>query len=312
MIRYSVITFFFGLLLASCGSNENSNQLSGDVHVDGSGTVYPVTEAVAEEFRNVRPRIRVTVGSSGSGAGFRKFARGETDISNASRPITDEEQQAAEENNIQFMELSIALDGIAVIVNPENDWMDNITTRELRNIWEPGSKVNNWNDIRPDWPDQEIQLYGPNTAHGTYDFFTETVMGESGASRSDYNAVADYNVAVQGISTDRYALGYFGLAYYEENQGRLKLIGIDNGDGPITPSVETISAGDYVLSRPLYLYVAQSAAQRPEVQSFIEFYLDNAGALVEEVGYVRLPTSEYDKQKEEFETFYSGSEESRQ
>ena len=179
---------------------------------------------MAEEFRGEQPDVKVTIGSSGSGAGFKKFARGETDISDASRAIKESEVQACQDNNINFQEIRVALDGIAIVVNPENDWVETLTTEELKKIWEPNSPVKKWSDIRPEWPEEDITLYGPSTAHGTYDFFTEEIVGESGASRPDYNAVADYNVAVQGISTDKYALGYFGLAYYTENEGKLKLV----------------------------------------------------------------------------------------
>lgn len=303
----SLILFGMAFLL-SCGSGKEDG-LSGRIEIDGSSTVFPLSEAVAEEFRSAQPAIRVTVGSSGTGAGFTKFARGETDITDASRSIKPQEQDALERNDIGYQELTVALDGIAIAVHPGNDWLDNITVEELSRIWEPGSEVNRWSDIREGWPDQEIQLYGPNTAHGTYDFFTEAVMGESGASRTDYNAVSDYNVAVQGISTDRYALGYFGLAYYEENSEQLKLIGVDNGDGPVEPSLETVKDGSYApLSRSLYIYVSKSAAGREAVQTFIDFYLENAGSLAKEVGYVPLPDEEYGRQKEAFVRFYSDAE----
>lgn len=303
--QFLALLLFSGLFITSCGSG-GSDGLSGEVKVDGSSTVYPITEAVAEEFRTVQPNVRVTVGSSGSGAGFKKFARGETDISDASRAITEGEKQLCEENGVGFKELTVALDGISIVVNPDNDWMNDVTPEELRKIWEPDSDVQNWSDIRDGWPDKEIHLYGPNTAHGTYDFFTEAIMGESGASRADYNAVSDYNVAVQGISTDQYALGYFGLAYYEENAGKLKLIGVDSGDGPVDPSLETVKNGTYKpLSRSLYIYVAEAAAKRPAVQSFVTFYLENAGKLSKAVGYVPLPDAEYKDQMDAFSSFAS-------
>lgn len=294
--------------LSSCGSSGDGDTLSGRIEIDGSSTVFPLTEAVAEEFRSAAPEIRVTVGSSGTGAGFKKFSRGETDITDASRQIQPNEVQVLEDNNIGYKELTVALDGIAIVVHPENDWIEDITVDELRKIWEPNSEVTQWSDIRDGWPNEDIHLFGPNTAHGTYDFFTEAVVGESGASRTDYNAVSDYNVAVQGISTDQYALGYFGLAYYEENSDQLKLVGVDNGDGPVDPSLETVKSGTYApLSRSLYIYVAKSAAQRPAVQTFVEFYLDNAGPLAKEVGYVPLPDEEYKKQKAAFQQFHSDS-----
>ncbi len=311
MIRhFLLILFVSSLFFTSCGSgDQNGDQLSGRVRLDGSSTVFPLSEAVAEEFRSAQPNIRVTVGSSGTGAGFTKFSRGETDITNASRSIKPEEQESLESSNIDYKELTVALDGIAIVVHPENDWIENITVEELRSIWESGSDVQQWNDIRDGWPAQDIHLFGPNTAHGTYDFFTEAVMGESGNSRTDYNAVSDYNVAVQGISTDEYALGYFGLAYYEENSDQLKLLGVDNDTGtPVEPTLETVKDGSYApLSRSLYIYVSGSAAEQEAVQTFVNFYLDNAGTLASEVGYVPLPDEEYEQQKEEFAEF-SGSE----
>lgn len=296
------LILFGGLFLYSCGSGGSQQEIK----IDGSGTVYPITEAVAEEFRKVDPSIRVSVGSSGSGAGFKKFGRGEIDISNASREISEEEKQLAEENGVEYQQFSIALDGISIVAHPENDWVETLTPKELNKIWKANSEVQQWSDIREGWPDEEIRLYGPNTAHGTYDFFTEVINGESGASRTDYNAVADYNVAVQGISTDKYALGYFGLAYYEENADELKLIGIDASDGAVEPSLETVKNGTYKpLSRSLYIYVAKSAAKRPAVQKFVEFYFDNAGELAQDVGYVPMPEEDVEEQKAAFRSFAS-------
>ncbi|MDX1637785.1 MAG: PstS family phosphate ABC transporter substrate-binding protein [Balneolaceae bacterium] len=297
-----VLPFF----VISCGSGGDGDTLSGRIEVDGSSTVFPLTEAVAEEFRSAEPEIRVTVGSSGTGAGFKKFSRGEIDITDASREIQPNEVTALEGAGIAYQELTVALDGIAIVVHPDNDWVNDITVEELRAIWEPNSEVMQWSDIRSGWPDEDIHLYGPNTAHGTYDFFTEAVMGESGSSRTDYNAVSDYNVAVQGISSDQYALGYFGLAYYEENSEQLKLLGIDNGDGPVKPSLDTVKNGTYApLSRSLYIYVSKSAAERPAVQRFVEFYLENSGTLAQEIGYVPLPDEEVKKQLEAFRSFHS-------
>lgn len=298
------LTIITGLLLNACNGNQGetnnntnnnteSTELSGTISIDGSSTVYPLSEAVAEEFRVLQPEIKVTIGSSGSGAGFKKFARGETDISDASRAIKESEIEACKANGIDYMELRVALDGIAIVVNKENTWMENITTEELKKIWEPNSTVTKWSDINPEWPAEEINLYGPNTAHGTYDFFTEEIVGESGASRSDYNAVSDYNVAVQGISTDVNALGYFGLAYYTENKDKLKLIGLDGGDGAVLPSLETVGDGTYPLARPLYIYVNKKSTQRKNVVEFLKFYLNNAAELSKDVGYIPLSPKEY-------------------
>jgi phosphate transport system substrate-binding protein len=296
------LILFGGLFMYSCGSGGSQQEIK----IDGSGTVYPITEAVAEEFRKVEPGIRVSVGSSGSGAGFKKFVRGETDISNSSRKISEEEKALAEENGIEYQQFSIALDGISIVAHPDNDWVKTLTPEELNKIWQADSDVQQWSDIREGWPDEDIRLYGPNTAHGTYDFFTEVINGESGASRTDFNAVADYNVAVQGISSDKYSLGYFGLAYYEENADQLKLIGIDAGDGAVEPSLETVKNGTYKpLSRSLYIYVAQKAAQRPAVQKFVEFYFENAGELAQDVGYVPMPAEDIAEQKSAFQSFAS-------
>lgn len=288
-----------GLFLTSCSSsnNENNNEnaaLSGTVVMDGSSTVYPLSEAVAEEFRAIAPDVNVTIGSSGSGAGFKKFARGESDISNASRAIKQNEIDACTEANITFKEIRVALDGIAIVTSKENTWLESITVAELKMIWAPESKVKQWSDIRPEWPSEDIELFGPSTAHGTYDFFTEEIMGEAGASRPDYNAVSDYNVAVQGVSNNKNALGYFGLAYYTENSDKLKLIAVDNGNGAVLPSLETVGNGTYSpLARPLFIYVKEASLERPEVRSFVEFYIKNAASLSKAVGYIPLNDSEY-------------------
>jgi phosphate transport system substrate-binding protein len=249
-----------------------------------------LTEAVAEEFTTVAPKVRVTVGISGTGGGFQKFLNQETDIANASRPIKPVEAERAAADGIDFIELPVTFDGLSVIVNPENDWADHLTVSELRKIWQPQSTVHTWRDVRPDWPDEEIRLYGPGTDSGTFDYFTETINGKSGASRSDYTASEDDNVLVQGIAGDRYALGYFGFAYYVENQDKLKVVPIDGGAGAVTPSRDTINDGSYApLSRPLFIYINANALDRPEVAGFVEFYLDNAGVLASEVGYIELP-----------------------
>jgi len=290
------------LVLGSCGEKkENAVELTGSISIDGSGTVFPVSEAVAEEFLKVEPKVKVTVGESGTGGGFKKFGTGVTDVSAASREIKDKEIALCAENGIEYIQLTVALDGISVVVNKENTWAKTMTTEELKKLWEPNSTVKKWSDLRAEWPNEEIHLYGPNTSHGTYDFFTEVIMGESGASRTDYNAVSDYNVAVQGIEKDVNALGYFGLSYYEENKDKLGVVGIDNGKGAVLPSIETVSSNEYApLSRSLYIFVNKKSAQRPEVQKFISFYLDNAPVLCKEVGYVPMPQSGYDEQKAAF------------
>ena len=297
-------------LLMSCGGNsdksKSSEKLSGDIKIDGSSTVYPITEAVAEEFRNVHPDVRVTVGVSGTGGGFKKFYRGETDISNASRPIKEKEAKLCDENNIDYLGLSVAYDGLAVIINPENDWVDYFTVEELNKIWHPDAQDNikYWSQVREGWPNKELHLFGPGTASGTYDYFAEAICGKKVGTRGDYTASEDDHVLVQGISTDKFGLGFFGLAYYEENKDKLKLVGVDNGSGIVQPTLETVSNGTYApLSRPIFIYVNNSIKDRKEVQEFTKFYLENAANLVQDVGYIPLPSSEYEKESEKLLNF---------
>ncbi|MDA3882529.1 MAG: PstS family phosphate ABC transporter substrate-binding protein [Bacteroidales bacterium] len=298
-------------LLMSCGgssqkNNEQGNNMSGDIKIDGSSTVYPITEAVAEEFREIEPDIRVTIGVSGTGGGFKKFARNETDISNASRPIKDIEKETCEEHAIHYHSITIAYDGLAVVINPENTWAESITVEELKKIWEPSAqnKITHWNQIRPEWPNEEIHLFGPGIASGTYDYFTEAIVGKSGSSRGDFTASEDDNVLVQGVATDKYSLGFFGLAYFEENSKKLKLVAVDNGNGPVKPTAETVSNNSYdPLSRPIFIYVNQKSCEREEVQKFVKFYIKNAGSLTKDVGYVALPTEKYDTEYKKFISF---------
>jgi len=301
------------LVIGACGNKKEQKvagsdaaKLTGSISIDGSSTVFPVTEAVAEEFRAVQPDVQVTIGVSGTGGGFQKFSRGETNISNASRPIKDKEIAACEENNITYLGLEVAYDGLAVVVNPENTWVDSFTVEELKKIWEPAAqgKIMKWNQIRPEWPNEEIHLYGPGVASGTFDYFTEAINGKSGSSRGDYTASEDDHVLVQGIAGDKYALGFFGLAYYEESKDKLSLIGVHNGTEVVKPTLETVSNGTYSpLSRPLFIYVNSTSMKQPEVIEFINFYLDNAAELSEDVGYIKLPTELYAKQKENFKAF---------
>ncbi len=271
--------------------------LKGTIEIDGSSTVAPVTEAVAEEFRKVSPDVLVNVGISGSGGGFKRFVVGETDISDASRPIKEAEAATAVENGIEYYEFLVGLDGLSVLVNPQNDFVDCMTIDQLNSLWKPDSTVSKWSDIDPSWPDRDINLYGPGTDSGTFDYFTEEVNGESKLSRADYTASEDDNVLVQGISGDRNALGYFGFAYYAANADKLKLLEIDNGGGCVAPTIESIANGTYSpLSRPLFIYVnKQRAQQRAELRSFVEFYMENGAQLAEEVGYVPLPPASYQK-----------------
>ncbi|MFQ5700224.1 MAG: PstS family phosphate ABC transporter substrate-binding protein [Acidobacteriota bacterium] len=283
------------LLLSRCAGNPGpSTGPSETIHIDGSSTGFPVTEAVAEEFRNVRQAVRVTVGISGTGGGFKKFCAGEIDINDASRPIKASEIRKARENGMEFIELPVGIDGLSVVVNPANDFVDYLTVEELRKIWSPGSTVHRWSDIRPGWPDRPITLYGPDTDSGTFDYFTEAINGKAQVCRPDYTASADDNVLVHGVAGDENALGFFGYAYFEENRSKLKLVPVDAGDGPIAPAPATISDGSYApLSRPIFIYVNKESLERPEVEAFVSFYLEEAPQLVREVGYVPLPANFY-------------------
>ncbi len=297
------------LAVISCGNNKGQDKdggESGTISIDGSSTVYPITEAVAEEFRAEKPKVDVTIGVSGTGGGFQKFGRGEINISDASRPIKAEEAAVAKENNINFVELEVAYDGLAVVINPENDWATSFTVEELKKIWEPAAqgKIKKWNQINPAWPNEEIHLFGPGVASGTFDYFTEAIVGKSGSSRGDFTASEDDNVLVQGVSGDKYGLGFFGLAYYEANSDKLALASVDGGNGPVKPSTETVKNGTYTpLSRPLYIYVNSSSLNNPDVVDFVRFYLEEAGDLAKDVGYIAMTKEEYAAQMEKFNKF---------
>jgi phosphate transport system substrate-binding protein len=298
----------FALAVTACGSDDEKTtgsntspsvtvkKVSGEINGDGSSTVFPITEAVAEEFKKVQPDVDVTVGISGTGGGFKKFCNGETDFSDASRPIKDEEKQACTAKAIDYVDFQIGFDGLSIITNPSNDFVDCLTTAELKAIWSPDSKVNNWKDVRAGFPDKSLKLYGPGTDSGTFDYFTEVINGTAKASRSDYTASEDDNVLVQGIEGDNGGLGYFGFAYYEENASKLKLLGVDSGSGCIEPARDTILANTYKpLSRPLFVYVKKTALQRPEVKEFIRYFLTDGRPLIDEVGYVQSPDDVYQK-----------------
>ncbi len=297
---------FFAILgiLGSCSfSFAGGPNLSGSVKVDGSSTVAPITMAAAEMFQGQQPRVRVTVGISGTGGGFKKFLDEQpslrTDISDASRPIKEAELSRAEKLGVQFVEVPIGIDGLSVVVNPSNGFCDQLTTSELKRIWEPGSKINNWKDIRAGFPDQPLKLYGPGTDSGTFDYFTEVIVGKEKASRSDYTASESDNVLVQGVAGDKGALGYFGHSYWQENKSKVKLVAIDNGEGkPVAPTTtDIIRSGEYKpLSRPLFLYVNVESYKRPEVRAFLEFYFEHAREIVEHprVGYVGLSDELYE------------------
>ncbi|MDC4206544.1 MAG: PstS family phosphate ABC transporter substrate-binding protein [Candidatus Manganitrophus sp.] len=285
------------------------------IKIDGSSTVFPITEAVAEEFQKKNSGVKVTVGISGTGGGFKKFCVGETDISDASRPIKLSEVETCVDNNIKYVELPVAYDGIAVVVNPKNDWVDHLTVAELKKMWEPAAqgKIKKWNQIRPNWPDKEIHLYGPGVDSGTFDYFTEAIVGKSQASRGDFTASEDDNVLVQGVASDQYALAFFGVAYYEHNKDRLKLVPIDdgnnaNGKGPVLPEYNNILEGTYQpLARPIFIYVSLKSANKPEVQGFVDFYMSNGAALSKEVGYIALPDRAYELGQTRFQKRVAGS-----
>ncbi|MDA1189414.1 MAG: PstS family phosphate ABC transporter substrate-binding protein [Chloroflexi bacterium] len=300
-LAIAVVTIVTSTMVSvSCGGtttpNDGTADLKGTIEIDGSSTVFPITEAVAEEFNRVNRKVQVNVGVSGTGGGFSRFVVGETDINDASRAIKPSEEAQAAENGIEFIEFRVAYDGLSVAVNPRNDFITCLTVEELKRIWEPESSVDSWSSIRSTFPDDKLRLYGPDTDSGTFDYFTEEVVGESQASRPDYSASADDNVLVQGISGDRSALGYFGYAYLIQNQGIVKAVAIDGGGGCVLPSHETIASGEYTpLSRPLFIYVNKASLDRPVVAAFLRFYMENAGVLAEEVGYVSLQPFEYDE-----------------
>jgi len=274
-----------------------SGGASAEILIDGSSTVFPISQAVAEEFRKERPELQIPVGISGTGGGFKRFVTGEIDISDASRPMKESERAEAAENGIEFTELTVAYDGLSLVINKTNDFASCLTVAELKSIWEPESSVDNWNQVRAEFPDKKLRLYGPDTDSGTFDYFTLAINGREDASRSDYTASSDDNVLVQGVSGDRGGMGYFGFAYYTENSELLNVISVDGGSGCITPSVESINDGSYApLSRPMFIYVNNFSLQRPEVRQFIEYYLNNAALLAEEVGYVGLSEADYQAQ----------------
>jgi phosphate transport system substrate-binding protein len=285
------------------------------IKVDGSSTVYPITEAVAEEFQKKNPKVRVTVGISGTGGGFKRFCIGETDISDASRPIKLSEVELCLDNKIAYIELPVAFDGLALMVNPKNDWAISMTVKELKKLWEPAAqgKITRWSQIRAGWPDKEIHLFGAGVDSGTYDYFTEAIVGKEHSSRGDFTASEDDNVLVQGIANDPLALGFFGVAYYEHNKDKLKLVAIDdenpkNGDGPVLPTFETVKNATYQpLARPIFIYVNKQALDRAEVRDFVAFYLTAGRPLVREVGYIPLSDAAYDLAATRVEKRVTGS-----
>ncbi len=305
ILAAAVAATTFGLF----GAATQAAELKGAVKIDGSSTVYPITEAVAEEFGAEHSRVRVTVGVSGTGGGFKRFTISETDISDASRPIKAKELKAAVENGVEFIEIPVAYDGLSIVVNKDNDFIDVLTIEDLKKVFLDGTTVKTWKDVNPEWPAVEIKIYAPGTDSGTFDYFKEVVAGKTGAIRSDMSVSEDDNVLVRGVAGDKGAIGFFGCAYYFENTDKLRAVAIDGGNGPVLPAKDTIEGGSYApFSRPLFIYVNAKAAERPEVDAFVKFYLDNGPELAEEVGYVRLPSPIIELTKKNYNARKTGTQ----
>jgi phosphate transport system substrate-binding protein len=308
MTQNPFLIVVLAVVTAGCGGPDTSapagtsgGGTAGVIRIDGSSTVYPISEAVAEEYK-AEHKVDTTVGVSGTGGGFQKFCRDEIDIADASRPIKPAEAEACGKAGITYVELPIAYDGLAIVVHPKNTWATSITVSELKKLWEPAAqgKVMRWNQVRSSWPDKEIHLFGAGVDSGTFDYFTEAIVGKEDQSRGDYTNSEDDNVIVQGVSGDENALGYFGYAYYEENRDKLKLVAVDdeddsNGKGPILPSPDSVKDGTYrPLSRPIFIYPKVKSLDRPEVKNFVDFYLNKGVPLIREVGYIPLSDKEYE------------------
>jgi phosphate transport system substrate-binding protein len=296
--KFFALTAAVALTASVAGVRQVIAQTRPVVKVDGSSTVFPITEAMAEQFQKEKKgQVQVTVGISGTGGGFKKFCNGETDISNASRPILKREMEACRSKNISYIELPVAFDALSVVVNPRNNWVKQLTVAELKTIWEPAAqgKIKNWNQVNPAWPNRPLKLFGPGTDSGTFDYFTEAIVGKAKSSRGDYTASEDDNVLVQGVATDVGALGYFGYAYYEANAKRLRAVPIVNAQGKaVLPSRKTVEDGSYnPLSRPIFIYVNSESLRRPEVREFVEFYQRQASKLIPPTGYIPLPARAY-------------------
>ena len=285
-------------ILASCGGGGDG----GTIAADGSSTVGPYVTAAVEGFRDEQPDVNITVGISGTGGGFERFCRGEIDLSNASRPIKEEEAAVCEENGVEYVEFQVANDALTLVVNPENDWVSCLTVDALEAIWRPGSKITNWNQVRETFPDVPLKLFGAGTDSGTFDYFTDAILGQEGASRTDYSASEDDNVTVQGVSGTKGGLGYFGFSYFEENQDKLRSVEVDGGDGCVPPSVATAQDGSYTpLSRPLFVYAKKQSFQRKDVEEFIQYVLDNGTMIAERAQFVPLNDEQLAEQTERFE-----------
>jgi len=311
----SLFALALGAAFAVAGTAVRANPI---ITIDGSSTVYPITEAVAEEFQKAKKgAVKVTVGISGTGGGFKKFCRGEIDIADASRPIKTSEMEDCAKAGIKYIEMPVAYDALTVVINPQNTWAKSLTVAELKKVWEPEAqgKITNWKQVRADFPDLPLKLYGPGTDSGTFEYFTEAVVGKARASRADYTASEDDNTLVTGVSRDKGGLGYFGYAYYAENTKKLAAAGIDSGKGPVGPSEKSVEDGTYVpLSRPIFIYVAEKALAKPEISEFVRFYMKEGPMLVKEVKYVPLPAKVYTSnvehlEKKKFGTVFGGKSE---
>ncbi|MAE63114.1 MAG: hypothetical protein CMJ18_02475 [Phycisphaeraceae bacterium] len=307
---FACVSATFGILAASGCGNRVENDASGDaalggrVTIDGSSTVYPITEAVSEMFHEEAPSTRVTVGVSGTGGGFKRFAAGETDVSGASRPIRKDEQDKALEAGVAFIEIPVAYDGLSIVVSRENDWCDGLTVADLKAIFLDPSEARTWRDVRPQWPDVPLKLFIPGVDSGTFDYFKEVVAGKTGSIRADVSPSEDDNVLVRGVAGNRGGLGFFGCAYYFENRDKLRAVAIEG----VLPTPETIESGTYrPFGRPLFIYVNARSAERPEVEAFVRFFLEQGPSLAEEIGYVRLPKTIYRKAMTKFESRTTGT-----
>jgi phosphate transport system substrate-binding protein len=311
----AALAFAAALTLSACGGGDAGNgsgsgdtkELSGKVKVDGSSTVAPLSTAAAEFFAEEQSKVQVTVGTSGTGGGFEKFCNGETDISDASRPIKDEERAACEKKGVRYEEFTVANDALTVVVNKDASWVDCLTVDQLKKIWEPKSKINNWNQVDPKYPNEPLKLFGAGTDSGTFDYFTDAINGEEGASRTDYSPTEDDNVTVQGVAGSKGGLGYFGFSYFEENQGKLKALKVDGGDGCVAPGVETAQDGTYKpLSRPLFIYPNAKALERDEVEAYVEYYVENNGNIAKDAKFIPLNAEQEKELQADLEKLKSG------
>ncbi|MDJ0634760.1 MAG: PstS family phosphate ABC transporter substrate-binding protein [Xenococcaceae cyanobacterium MO_188.B29] len=295
-LKNLILGVILGISVTACGQTDSEQNLS--IKIDGSSTVYPLTQKIAEEFKQTREETaNISVDFSGTGGGFKKFCAAQIDMNNASRPISTTEMTTCKEAGVAYIELPVAFDALTVVVNPANDWVESLTIQDLAKIWstQAENKITRWNQVRPDFPDRPLNLFAPGEDSGTFDYFTEAIMGTDGVSRKDYVSSEDDNILVQGVRQDPNALSYFGLAYYEARQNEMKAVAIDKGEGAVLPTRETVESGEYQpLSRPLFIYVNSSAAQKnPILKEFVEFYLEQASEVVSEVGYVPLPEDGY-------------------